>query len=257
MKVGVNLLLICGTLLWAGPVLAQREGNARHYHVWMAALPLGTESRAKMLSLVDDLKRQHATELEQTATALGCKKIILASQVGPERSWLLFRTECKEDIQSRLFERAAPDWYRKLTALATFPTASAVTTLFDWDDDALAEGARGQKFGIPRAVHVTAAQAATLKQLTAEMRSRYLGGLIKRARWVPYYKENMHLQEQPDGALFLLYLEMPAPMALTRVVSYPDDEFTRWWNPKFSAALAPEFQERDIRNELLFNWEAP
>src|SRR5579871_4994313 len=110
MKVGLTLLFIAGSLLSIRPVFAQREGAAQRYYVWMAALPVAREKSTEIFGLVEAFKSHHATDLQRTALALGCRKVMLASQLEANSSWLLFRTECKKNIQQRLFERVAPDW---------------------------------------------------------------------------------------------------------------------------------------------------
>lgn len=111
------------------------------------------------------------------------------------------------------------------------------------------------------AIPLTTGQAESMRSLAAELRAEHLEGLADRAREVGYGRESMHLQTMPDGAVLLLvHLEYDGDdhaAVQDRLQKFPENDFTRWFNPRFVAYTQPPEGRRPRALptiEELFSW---
>ena len=106
------------------------------------------------------------------------------------------------------------------------------------------------------AVMLDARQAEEMRALAAELVKDHMDGLSERARAVGYARESMHLQPTEDGgALLLVHVDPESgdySEVRERIRTYPETDFTRWFNPRF-LALLPSGSTPPIP-ELLFEW---
>jgi len=106
------------------------------------------------------------------------------------------------------------------------------------------------------AVALDAEQVRKMRALAAELVGERREGLAERARAVGYRRESMHLQPTGDGgALLLVHLEYEGDDIeglRGRIAEYPENDFTRWFNPRF-LELWMSSGERP-QSELLFEW---
>lgn len=87
---------------------------------------------------------------------------------------------------------------------------------------------------------VPADRVDELRRLLAEL-NEDVSGLVERARAVGYHRERMWLQTNADGdAQLIVYLELNDEKSSREVmagISAYENEFTRWWGPRFRAFL--------------------
>ena len=112
------------------------------------------------------------------------------------------------------------------------------------------------------AIPLTNEQAESMRSLAVELRAEHMDGLADRARKVGYRQESMHLQTLPDGgALLLVHLQYDGDdedAVHERLKNFPENDFTRWFNPRFlGATQPPEGPRRSVlpRSEELFSWQ--
>lgn len=111
------------------------------------------------------------------------------------------------------------------------------------------------------AIPITADQADSMRQLATELREKYMDGLAQRAIAVGYNAESMHLQTMDDGSTWLLvhlaFQGDDAAAVHARLANYPENDFTRWFNPRFLSYTSPPSGPRSgvlPPVEELFSW---
>lgn len=103
---------------------------------------------------------------------------------------------------------------------------------------------------------VPADRVDELRRLLAKL-NEDVSGLAERARAVGYHRERMWLQTNADGdgdAQLIVYLELDDEKSSQDVmagVSTYENEFTRWWSPRFRAFLPAS----PTTCETLFAWD--
>ena len=103
-------------------------------------------------------------------------------------------------------------------------------------------------------VTVPADRIDEFRQLVAEL-NKDVSGLAERARAAGYHRERMWLQPKADGdAQLIVYLEFDDGKSeqevMAAVMAY-ENEFTRWWNPRFVSFLTG----LSGKGETLFAWD--